>query len=37
MMGDYTFDDRRNGLHRFYVAKIIAGQPRLEVVLDEVP
>jgi branched-chain amino acid transport system substrate-binding protein len=37
MMGDYTFDARRNGLHRFYVAKIIAGQPRLEVVLDEVP
>jgi branched-chain amino acid transport system substrate-binding protein len=37
VMGDYTFDARRNGLHRFYVARIIAGQPRLEAVLDEVP
>jgi len=35
MLGDYTFDAGRNGLHRFYVAKIIKGQPRLEATLDE--
>jgi branched-chain amino acid transport system substrate-binding protein len=35
VMADYTFDATRNGVHRFYVARVTAGQPRLEAVLDE--
>jgi branched-chain amino acid transport system substrate-binding protein len=35
VMADYTFDAARNGVHRFYVVRITAGQPRLEAILDE--
>jgi branched-chain amino acid transport system substrate-binding protein len=31
---DYTFDQKRNGIHRFYVAKIKEGKPALEAVFQ---
>lgn len=37
VMADYTFDEKRNGVHRFYVTKINGGKPRLETVLEEKP
>jgi branched-chain amino acid transport system substrate-binding protein len=37
VMADYTFDERRNGVHRFYVVRIRGGKPSLEAVLDERP
>ncbi|MGH8704016.1 MAG: ABC transporter substrate-binding protein [Burkholderiales bacterium] len=37
VMGNYTFDAKHDGLHRFYVARIRSGQPTLEAVLDATP
>jgi len=36
-MADYTFDEKRNGIHRFYVARITDGTPALVVSLAEKP
>jgi hypothetical protein len=36
-MADYTFDEKRNGVHRFYVARITDGTPALVVSLEEKP
>jgi branched-chain amino acid transport system substrate-binding protein len=35
VMADYTFDAKRNGVHRFYVAEITAGKPTLVTILEE--
>jgi branched-chain amino acid transport system substrate-binding protein len=35
VMADYTFDAKRNGVHRFYVVKITGGKPTLAAVLEE--
>ncbi len=35
VMADYTFDDNRNGVHRFYVVRITGGKPVLAEVLEE--
>jgi hypothetical protein len=35
VMADYTFDAKRNGVHRFYVAKITEGKPTLVTILEE--
>ncbi len=37
VMADYTFDGKRNGVHRFYAVRIRGGEPSLEAVLDERP
>jgi hypothetical protein len=37
MMADYTFDAKRDGVHRFYVVRIRGGTPSLDTVLDERP
>jgi branched-chain amino acid transport system substrate-binding protein len=37
VMADYTFDAKRNGVHRFYLVRIRGGKPLLEAVLDERP
>jgi hypothetical protein len=34
-MADYTFDAKRNGVHRLYVAEITAGKPTLVTILEE--
>lgn len=36
-MADYTFDAGRNGVHRFYVAKVTGGKPALAAILEEKP
>lgn len=35
VMADYTFDEKNNGVHRFYVARIEGGKPTLVTVLEE--
>jgi branched-chain amino acid transport system substrate-binding protein len=35
VMADYTFDAKRNGVHRLYVAEITAGKPTLVTILEE--
>jgi len=35
VMADYTFDAKRNGVHRLYVAEITAGRPTLVTILEE--
>ena len=35
VLADYTFDAKRNGVHRLYVAKITAGKPTLVTILEE--
>ncbi len=35
VVADYTFDVDRNGVHRFYVAKVSGGRLSLLKVLDE--
>jgi len=35
VMADYTFDAKRNGVHRFYVARITEGKPTLVTILEE--
>src|SRR5262249_47042526 len=37
VMADYTFDTKREGVHRLYVVRIRAGTPALDTVLDERP
>ena len=34
-MADYTFDAGRNGVHRFYVAKVTGGKLALVTTLNE--
>jgi branched-chain amino acid transport system substrate-binding protein len=34
-MADYTFDAKRNGVHRFYVVKNTGGKPTLVTILEE--
>jgi branched-chain amino acid transport system substrate-binding protein len=34
VMSDYSFDETKNGVHRFYVVKIKEGKPTLETVLE---
>ena len=35
VMADYTFDAKRNGVHRFYVVRITEGKPTLVTILEE--
>ena len=35
VMADYTFDAKRNGVHRLYVTEITAGKPTLVTILEE--
>ena len=35
VMADYTFDEKNNGVHRFYVARIEGGKPTLVTMLEE--
>ena len=35
VMADYTFDAKRNGVHRLYVAEITAGSATLVTILEE--
>jgi ABC-type branched-subunit amino acid transport system substrate-binding protein len=35
VMADYTFDAKRNGVHRLYVAEITEGKPTLVTILEE--
>src|SRR5215470_16808532 len=35
VMADYTFDAKRNGVHRFYLVRIRGGKPVLEALLEE--
>ena len=35
VMADYTFDAKRNGVHRLYVAEITPGKPTLVTILEE--
>jgi len=37
MLADYTFDEQRNGVHRFYVVKQKDGRPALVTLLHEKP
>lgn len=37
MMADYTFDEKQNGVHRFYVARITSGKPILIALLEKNP
>lgn len=37
VMADYTFDEKRNGVHRFYVVEIKGGKPTLATLLEEKP
>lgn len=37
VMADYTFDENRNGVHRFYVVRITGNKPALAAVLEEKP
>jgi branched-chain amino acid transport system substrate-binding protein len=37
VMADYTFDAGRNGVHRFYVAKVVGGKLSLVKTLNEEP
>jgi len=37
MMADYTFDEKHNGVHRFYVARITSGKPTLTALVEKSP
>jgi branched-chain amino acid transport system substrate-binding protein len=37
VMADYTFDARQNGVHRFYLVRIVEGKPTLVRILEGKP